>query len=97
MAGRVAASRAPAVIADLAEVELVSPVLRERGINSLVAIPLIADDAVIGVVHAGSEAYAHFTDDDARLLELIAERIALAIRSAALIEAERRRRSASSS
>ena len=58
MAGRVAASRAPAVIADLAEVELVSPVLRERGINSLVAIPLIADDAVIGVVHAGSEAYA---------------------------------------
>ena len=89
MAGRVAASRAPAVIADLAEVELVSPVLRERGINSLVAIPLIADDAVIGVVHAGSEAYAQFTDDDARLLELIAERIALAIRSAALIEAER--------
>src|SRR6478609_1613736 len=89
MAGRVAASRAPAVIADLAEVELVSPVLRERGINSLVAIPLIADDAVIGVVHAGSEAYANFTDDDARLLELIAERIALAIRSAALIEAER--------
>src|SRR6478609_2176058 len=89
LAGRVAASRAPAVIADLAEVELVSPVLRERGVNSLVAIPLIADDAVIGVVHAGSEAYANFTDDDARLLELIAERIALAIRSAALIEAER--------
>jgi PAS domain S-box-containing protein len=89
MAGRVAASRAPAVIADLAEVELVSPVLRERGINSVVAIPLVADDAVIGVVHAGSEAYAHFTDDDARLLTLIAERIALAIRSAALIEAER--------
>ena len=82
-------ARAAAVIADLAEVELVSPVLRERGINSLVAIPLIADDAVIGVVHAGSEAYAQFTDDDARLLELIAERIALAIRSAALIEAER--------
>jgi PAS domain S-box-containing protein len=89
LAGRVAASRAPAVIADLAEVELVSPVLRQRGVNSLVAVPLVADDAVIGVVHAGSEAYAHFTDDDARLLELIAERIALAIRSAALIEAER--------
>ncbi len=89
MAGRVAASRAPAVIADLGEVELVSPVLRERGINSLVAIPLVADDAVIGVVHAGSEAYAQFTDDDARLLELIAERIALAIKNAQLIEAER--------
>src|SRR3954453_6710052 len=89
MAGRVAASRAPVVIADLSEVELVSPVLRERGINSLVAVPLVADDAVIGVVHAGSEDYGHFTDDDAQLLELIAERIALAIKSAALIEAER--------
>ena len=34
---------------------------------------------VIGVVHAGSEAYAQFDDDDVRLLELIADRIALAI------------------
>jgi signal transduction histidine kinase/putative methionine-R-sulfoxide reductase with GAF domain len=89
MAGRVAAARAPAVIADLGEVELVSPVLRERGINSLVAVPLVADDTVIGVVHAGSEAYAQFTGDDARLLELIGERISLAIKSAALVEAER--------
>ena len=56
--------------------------LRERGINSLVAIPLVVEDAVIGVVHAGSEAYAQFTDDDARLLELIADRIALAIKQA---------------
>jgi signal transduction histidine kinase/transcriptional regulator with GAF, ATPase, and Fis domain len=89
MAGRVAATRAPAVIPDLAEVELVSPVLRDRGIKSLVAVPLIADDAVIGVVHAGSEELAQFTEDDARLLQLIAERISLAIGSAALVEAER--------
>jgi PAS domain S-box-containing protein len=89
MAGRVAAERLPALIPDLSEVELISPVLRERGINSLVAIPLIVEDRVIGVVHAGSEAFAQFVEEDARLLELIADRIALAINQASLYEAER--------
>ncbi|HEY6961547.1 MAG TPA: GAF domain-containing protein [Gaiellaceae bacterium] len=89
MAGRVAAARAPLLVPDLSQVELVSPVLRDRGINSLVAIPLIVEDRVIGVVHAGSEAYAQFVEDDVRLLELIADRIALAINQASLHEAER--------
>jgi signal transduction histidine kinase len=89
MAGRVAASRAPLLVPDLSQIELYSPVLRDRGINSLVAIPLIVDDHVIGVVHAGSVAFAQFVDDDARLLELIADRIAMAINQAALYEAER--------
>jgi len=90
MAGRVAATRTPLLVPDLSAVDLVSPMLRERGINSLVAIPLVVEDEVIGVVHAGSEAYAQFADDDARLLELIADRIALAINHAALADAERR-------
>ena len=89
LAGRVAASRSPMLVPDLSEIELVSPVLRERGINSVVAIPLVVDDAVIGVVHAGSVAFAQFKDEDVRLLELIADRIAMAIRQAALFDAER--------
>src|SRR5579884_893669 len=89
MAGRVAASRQPLLVPDLSKIEVYSPVLRERGINSIVAIPLVVEDAVIGVVHAGSEAYAQFVEDDARLLELIADRIALAINQARLYEAER--------
>jgi two-component system, OmpR family, phosphate regulon sensor histidine kinase PhoR len=89
MAGGVAASRRPLLVPDLSKIRLYSPVLRERGINSLVAIPLIVEDRVIGVVHAGSEAYAQFVEDDVRLLELIADRIALAINQAALFEAER--------
>jgi PAS domain S-box-containing protein len=88
MAGQVAASRTALLVPDLSKIELVSPVLRERGINSIVAIPLVAEDRVIGVVHAGSEAYAQFVEEDARLLELIADRIALAINQAALYEAE---------
>jgi signal transduction histidine kinase/putative methionine-R-sulfoxide reductase with GAF domain len=89
LAGRIAAERRSLVVPDLSTVELVSPVLRERGMNSLVAIPLLAEDRVIGVLHAGSEAYAQFVEEDVRLLELIADRIALAINQAALYEAER--------
>jgi signal transduction histidine kinase/putative methionine-R-sulfoxide reductase with GAF domain len=89
MAGTVAERRTPLLIPDLSKIELYSPVLRERGINSLVAIPLIVEDRVIGVVHAGSVAFAQFVEDDARLLELIADRIAMAINQAALFEAER--------
>jgi PAS domain S-box-containing protein len=89
MAGRVAASRAPLLAPDLSKIDLYRSTLRDRGINSIVAIPLVVEDSVIGVVHAGSEAYAQFVEDDARLLELIADRIALAINQAALYEAER--------
>ena len=89
MAGKVAERRTPLLAPDLSQIELYSPVLRERGINSLVAIPLIVEDRVIGVVHAGSVAFAQFVEDDARLLELIADRIAIAINQAALYEAER--------
>ncbi len=89
LAGGVAARRTPLLVPDLSQVELVSPVLRERGVNSLVAIPLVVDDHVIGVVHVGSEAFAQFDESDVRLLQLIADRIALAINQASLREAER--------
>jgi PAS domain S-box-containing protein len=89
VAGRVAETRETMVVPDLSQVELASSALRDRGINSLVALPLIVADEVIGVVQAGSEALAQFVEADARLLELIADRIALAINQAALYEAER--------
>jgi PAS domain S-box-containing protein len=89
MAGRVAATRKSLLVADLNQIELKSPTLRKRGINSIVAIPLVVEDRVIGVVHAGSEAFAQFGEEDVRLLELIADRIALAINQASLHDAER--------
>ena len=88
MAGTVAANRVSVLVPDLSKIVLYRSTLRDRGINSIVAIPLVVEDRVIGVVHAGSEAYAQFVEDDARLLELIADRIALAINQASLYEAE---------
>jgi PAS domain S-box-containing protein len=89
VAGTVAATRQSALIPDLSRVTLWSPVLRARGINSLVAIPLVVDGRAIGVVHAGSEAFSQFDEEDARLLELVADRIALAVNQASLFEADR--------
>jgi PAS domain S-box-containing protein len=88
LAGRVASERRSRLVPDLSQVKLVSPLLRNRGVNSLVAIPLIVEDEVIGVVHAGSEAFAQFTEEDARLLELMADRIAFAVNQAALRDAQ---------
>jgi signal transduction histidine kinase len=92
MAGRVAASGKPVVIDDLREVDLASPHLRERGIVSLVAIPIAIGERVIGVAHAGSTRPRHFDDDDVRLLGLTADRIALAVTQSKLFESERRAR-----
>ena len=92
MAGRVAASATPVVIRDLARVELASPHLRERGIKSLVAIPIMVGEQVIGVAHAGSIETGHFEEVDMRLLRLMADRIALAITQSQAYEDERRAR-----
>ncbi len=89
MAGSVAASRRPMIVEELDNMELVSPVLHARGIHSVVAIPLIVGDEVIGVVHVGSEQPARFGEDDAHLLQLAADRIALAINQSRLFESER--------
>ena len=92
MAGRVAASAKPVVIRDLDQVELASPHLRERGIKSLVAIPIMVGEQVIGVAHAGSVETAQFDEADMRLLRLMADRIALAITQSQAYEDERRAR-----
>jgi signal transduction histidine kinase len=89
LAGRVAASRDPWLVDDLDEIELVSPVLRAHGIRSLIAIPLVVEGRVIGVAHVGSEEKRHFGPEDVQLLELIADRIALALNQSSLLEAER--------
>jgi PAS domain S-box-containing protein len=89
MAGRVAASGRPVVIRDLDQVELASPHLRQRGIKSLVAIPITIGAHVIGVAHAGSVQPARFDEEDMRLLRLMADRIALAITQAHAYDDER--------
>jgi PAS domain S-box-containing protein len=93
IAGRIAAQREPMLFEDLARVEVSSPILREKGLRALLGIPLVFERETIGVVHVGSLQARRFSEDEVRMLRLVADRIAVAIGHARLYEAERRARS----
>lgn len=78
-AGRIAANCKLTIVDDLTKVEVVSPILRNKGIQSMLGIPLLVENRVVGVFHVGTVRPRHFTRDDAQLLQLVADRIALAI------------------
>ena len=76
---------------DLSAVEVINPVLR-RNARSLIGAPLIVEGRLIGVIHADTTRPRRFTEDDVRLLQLAADRVALAIEHARLYEVERQAR-----
>jgi PAS domain S-box-containing protein len=88
-AGRIAQQKSPLVIDDIDEANLHTPFLREHGVKCLLGVPLLIEGRVIGVLHVGRLVRRPFTADDARLLELVAFRVALAIDNARLFEEER--------
>lgn len=78
-AGRIAAARRPVVLDDVDHADVLNPLLREKGIKSLAGVPLITHDEVLGVVHVGTLTPRLFTPDDVELLEVVAQRAAVAI------------------
>jgi putative methionine-R-sulfoxide reductase with GAF domain len=88
-AGRVAYTRQPIAIADVTPDDVVNPILLDKGIRSLLGVPMFAGDDVVGVLHIGSFTPRVFTSDDAHLLQLVADRASLAgqIRSTKLDQA----------
>jgi signal transduction histidine kinase len=91
-AGRVAAGRAPVILDDVDYADVLNPILREKGIKSMLGVPLLVRDEVIGVLHVGVLQQRAFGDDDVELLQLAADRAALAIDHARAFEAERHAR-----
>jgi GAF domain-containing protein len=88
-AGRIAAERRAITITDVDHADILNPLLREKGIQSLLGVPLLVQGRVIGVLHVGSLTPRDFTDDDRDLLQLAADRAALAIEQARLFAQER--------
>jgi signal transduction histidine kinase len=78
-AGRIAAERRPVVIPDVDHSEVLNPILREKGVKSLLGAPLIAEERFLGVVHVGTLIHRTFTPEEVDLLEVVAQRAALAI------------------
>lgn len=80
-AGRVAASRGPVILTEVNHSTVRNPLLVDRGIRSLLGVPLLVGGKVIGVLHVGSFNGRAFGQDDAELLRLAADRAALAVHS----------------
>lgn len=80
-AGRVAAERRPVYIADVPTATIFNPLLVQRGLSSLLGVPLIGGGKLVGVMHVGTLAPRLFTADETEFLQLAAARIALAVQS----------------
>jgi signal transduction histidine kinase len=78
-AGRVFAERRPVVIDDVDHSYVLNPILREKGVKSLLGAPLLAGGRVLGVIHVGTLAHRRFHLSDIELLQVVAQRVALAI------------------
>jgi signal transduction histidine kinase len=91
-AGRIAADRRPLVLDDVGQADLLNPILREQGVKSLAGVPLVFANEVLGVLHVGTLTPRQFAKEDVELLEIVADRVALAIEHTRLFEAERRGR-----
>ena len=88
-AGRIAAEKRPVILDDVDHAHVLNPLLREKGVKSMLGVPLVVEGEVRGVFHVGSLRYRAFGEDEVELLQLVADRAALAIEHARLFEAER--------
>lgn len=77
-AGGVAKSREPVQINHVDPTTVLNPLLWERGLRSMLGVPIVAQDELAGVLHVGSTTRRHFTDNEVDLLQLVADRIAMA-------------------
>jgi GAF domain-containing protein/anti-sigma regulatory factor (Ser/Thr protein kinase) len=94
-AGRIAAGRRPIYIADVDHADILNPILRMKGVRTLLGVPLLVEGAILGVLHVGTVSPREFKNSDAALLQLAASQAAPAIDRARLFDAlDREHRSA---
>jgi PAS domain S-box-containing protein len=87
-AGRVARAREAMLAHDPAPADLPDPALRRIEVDSLIGVPLLAENRVTGVLVAASVAPRRFSPEDLAVLRLAADRVALAIQHARIYERE---------
>ena len=88
-AGRVAAELRPVVRRDVEHADVLNPLIRRRGIRSLVGVPLVVDGRPIGVIHVGTLQQRDFAAEDVELLQQAADRVAIGLSHAQALDAER--------
>ncbi|MET8849178.1 GAF domain-containing SpoIIE family protein phosphatase [Amycolatopsis sp. NPDC004625] len=85
-AGRVALERVPVILDHVDETTVVNSLLWERGLHSMLGVPMIAGSELVGVLHVGSVALRQFGEADVATMQLLADRLAMAIQVEALEE-----------
>lgn len=83
-AGRIAQERRAHAIADMDGADgavVLNPLLRTHGIRSLLGVPLMAGDELLGVLHVGTRHRRTFDAGDADRLQALADRVALTLRA----------------
>jgi sigma-B regulation protein RsbU (phosphoserine phosphatase) len=80
-AGRIAAQGHPVILDVVDHTKVINPILLEKGIRSLMGVPLLAEGKVIGVLHVGTLSPRAFADHDVDLLQLAADRGAVAVQA----------------
>jgi phosphoserine phosphatase RsbU/P len=77
-AGTVAARAHPVRLEQVNTETVLNPILLDKGLSSLLGVPLLAAGRVIGVLHIGTLEPRRFTETEIGLLQRVAERVSLA-------------------
>jgi len=85
-AGRIAQERRAIIIEDVQRSMVLNPILLEKGVRSLMGVPLLAGTRLLGVMHVGTFTPSRFTAGDQEFLRIAADRVALAVEHARLYE-----------
>jgi serine phosphatase RsbU (regulator of sigma subunit)/anti-sigma regulatory factor (Ser/Thr protein kinase) len=78
-AGRIAASGQPVILEEVDHRKVLNPLLLAKGIRSMLGVPLIVHGSVIGVLHVGTLTPRTFVTEDVELMQLVADRVAMAV------------------
>jgi serine phosphatase RsbU (regulator of sigma subunit)/anti-sigma regulatory factor (Ser/Thr protein kinase) len=80
-AGRIAAEKRPVVLDHIDPSVVLTQLLWEKGIRTLLGVPLLVGGVVLGVLQVGTLGPREFTDDDIEFLQTAADRVALSIQA----------------
>ena len=80
-AGRIAVEKRPVILDKVNSETVWNPLLVAKGIRALLGVPLLVGGKLVGVLHVGTLDAREFTEDDAHLLQLAGDRIALVTRA----------------
>jgi putative methionine-R-sulfoxide reductase with GAF domain len=75
-AGRIAAERKPVILDEVTPHSVVNPLLLRRGIASMLGVPILLNDLLLGVMHVGSLTPRTFNHLDVGMLQRAAGRVA---------------------